>query len=317
MKILVTGGLGFIGSNFILYLLEKNPDFHITNIDAKMTGSNPKNLASLENKNYVFVKGNINNQKLMDKLISKSDLVFNFAAESHVDRSIASPKSFIDSNFLGVYTLLESIKKYKKRLIHISTDEVFGSLKLGSANEDYRLNPSSPYASTKAAAEVLIKSYVTTYNCDVIVTRCTNNYGPRQHPEKLIPKVITLALKNKHIPIYGSGKNLRDWIYVYDHCDALWNIFKKGNNGESYNIAGHNEIDNLTIVKKILSIMKKPTTLIKHIKDRPGHDFRYSLDSLKIEKTLGWKPKHSFDIGLEKTIQWYLENKDWWKKVSA
>ena len=317
LKILVTGGLGFIGSNFILYAIKHNPNFKIINVDAETIGSNKLNLVKLNHtKNYEYVKGNICNQKLMDRLISKSDVVFNFAAESHVDRSIYDPRPFIDSNIIGVYTILEAVRKHKKRLIHISTDEVFGSLKSGSANENFPFNPSSPYSSTKASAELLIKSYVTTFDVDIITTRCTNNYGPRQFPEKIIPKIIMLAIKNKEIPVFGTGKNIRDWIFVDDHCEAVMKVFKKGKAGNSYNIAGHNEMSNNYIVKRILKMLGKSTNLIKYVKDRPGHDFRYSLNSSKIQRELNWKPKYSFDRGLDITIKWYLENKDWWKGIS-
>ncbi|MBI3639005.1 MAG: dTDP-glucose 4,6-dehydratase [Thaumarchaeota archaeon] len=313
MRLLVTGGLGFIGSNFILHVNEKHPDFRITNIDAELPGSNKKNLSSLQDSNhYKYVKGNITNKKLVDKLVSGSDVVINFAAESHVDRSIADPRPFVDSNIVGVYTVLEAVRKYKKKFIQISTDEVFGSLKKGSASEKYLLNPSSPYAASKASAELLVQSYIITYGCNAITTRCTNNYGPRQSPEKLIPKTIILAQKNKQIPIYGTGKNIRDWIYVLDHCDAILKILFHGKSGASYNISAANEIDNLTIVRKILKIMGKPLDLIHFTKDRPGHDFRYSLNSRKIRGELCWKPKYNFEKGLERTINWYIENKKWW-----
>lgn len=316
MKILVTGGLGFIGSNFILEVFKKYPNWKIVNVDAKLLGSNPHNLDFVKDKNYKFVHGNITNQKLMDRLISDTDVVFNFAAESHVDRSIINPKPFMNSNFMGVYTILESIRKYKKKLIQVSTDEVFGSLMSGSADEQHALNPSSPYSSSKASAELLARSYFITYGVDVIITRCTNNFGPRQFPEKLIPKVIMLAKTDKDIPVYGSGKQIRDWVYVVDHCNAVLKVFEKGKTGESYNIAGHNEYNNNTIVHRILKIMEKPETLIKHVKDRPGHDFRYSLNSSKIEKKLKWKPRHNLDSGLEITIKWYLENNLWFRKIS-
>jgi len=316
MKLLVTGGLGFIGSNFILHLLDKYPKFKITNIDAEFTGSNKQNLKDLQNnRNYKYIKGNINDKKLIDKLVSNIDVVCNFAAESHVDRSITNPRPFLDSNIIGVYTILESVRKFKKRLVQISTDEVFGSLRRGSADENYIFNPSSPYASSKASAELLVKSYVTTYGCDAIITRCTNNYGPRQALEKLIPKTIILAHKNQNIPIYGSGKNVRDWIYVLDHCDAIMKILLKGKNGESYNISAHNEIDNTTIVRKILKLMGKSTDLIHFTKDRPGHDFRYSLDSKKIRKELHWRTSYDFEQGLDLTIKWYLDNEKWWKNT--
>jgi len=317
MKILVTGGLGFIGSNFILQTLKKYPNFKITNIDAGLPGSNIKNLTGLKNKKYSFVKGNITNKKIMEKLILKSDVVINFAAESHVDRSISDPKPFINSNIIGMYSILEGIKKYKKKLIHISTDEVFGSLKSNSAHEKFPFNPPSPYAASKASAEMLVKSYVTTYNCDAIVTRCTNNYGPRQSPEKLIPKTILLAEKNQKIPIYGTGKNIRDWIFVLDHCDAILKVLFKGKKGESYNISGENEINNITIIKKILEIMGKPKKLMNFVQDRPGHDFRYSLDSKKIHSKLQWKSEHNFEKGLEQTISWYIENKKLYKSMSS
>ncbi len=313
MKLLVTGGLGFIGSNFISRVFENHKDWSMINVDAELYGSNHKSLKKFEeNPRYSFVKGDITDQKLMEKLVSESDVIVNFAAESHVDRSISDARPFIDSNILGVFTLLEIIKKTNKKLIHISTDEVYGSLNSGSAKEETRLNPSSPYAASKASAELLIQSYVTTYGCDVIITRCTNNYGPKQFPEKLIPKTIILALNDKKIPIYGTGKNIRDWIFVEDHCDAIIDILTKGKSGESYNISAGNEIDNITIIEKILTIIGKPLENIEFVEDRPGHDFRYSMESTKIRNTLGWSQKKKFEGGLKKTIDWYLENKEWW-----
>ena len=317
MKILVTGGLGFIGSNFILNTLQSHEEFKITNVDAEFYGSNHANLILLQNsKNYQFVKGNINNHDLMNRLVSESDAVINFAAESHVDRSIENAKPFIDSNIIGVFNILEIIRKNKKKLLHVSTDEVFGSLESGSADENFRLNPSSPYAASKAAAELLINSYIVTYGCDILVTRCTNNYGPMQFPEKLIPKVIILAAQNKKIPVYGNGKNIRDWIFVSDHCDAIMQVLLKGKSGKSYNVSAYNEVDNLTIINEILEIMNKSTDQIEFIEDRPGHDFRYSLDSSKIRKELNWLPKTEFHGGLKKTVNWYLENKEWWAKIN-
>jgi len=318
MKFLITGGLGFIGSNFIEKLFEIYPDVSVQNIDAELFGSNRKNLKHLEkSKKYNFVKGNITNFKLIKKLIADSDIIVNFAAESFVDRSISNSKPFLNSNIIGVYNILEILKKEKKKMIHISTDEVFGSLKSGSANEQYRFNPSSPYSSTKAAAELLIISYNRTYNLDCIITRCTNNYGPKQFPEKLIPKIILLAQKNKKIPIYGSGKNIRDWIYVDDHCDAILKVIRNGKNGQSYNISANNEISNLKIVKKILELMNKTEDLIEFVEDRPGHDFRYSLDSKKIRSELGWKENVNFEDGIEKTVKWYLDNDDWWNNLNS
>ena len=314
MKILVTGGLGFIGSNFILKLLHDSDEYQIINVDAELYGSNIKNVSEIKDSlNYEFVKGNITNKRLMEELISKCDAVINFAAESFVDRSIADPNSFLVSNIRGTFTILDIITKQKKRLVQISTDEVFGSLKSGTANEKSALNPSSPYAATKAAAELLINSYSKTYNTDVIITRCTNNYGPRQYPEKLIPKTIILAKQNKKIPIYGKGTNIRDWIYVDDHCDGVLTAFLKGKSGESYNISGNNEINNFVIVKKILELMNKPEDLIEFVEDRPGHDFRYSMSSEKISKELGWKPKVSFEKGIQDTVKWYLDHEDYWK----
>ena len=316
MKILVTGGLGFIGSNFIINILKKFPEYDIVNLDDEMYGSNHLNLKSVKNiKNYKFVKGNICNPKILKKLIKKCDIVVNFAAESHVDRSISNPKPFIDSNIVGVFNILEEIKNEKKQLIQISTDEVFGSLKKDSANENYKLNPSSPYASSKAAAELLVNSYVSTFDCKCIITRCTNNFGPRQFPEKLIPKTILLAYQNKKIPIYGSGKNIRDWIFVNDHCDAILKIIARGENGKSYNISGQNELDNITIVKKILKLMGKSTKNIEFVEDRPGHDFRYSLNSSKIQKELQWSPSLDIDQSLKHTVDWYLENISWLKNT--
>ena len=316
MNILVTGGLGFIGSNFILKILKDHEDFGIINVDAEFFGSNHKNLTELKNApNYEYVKCSITNRRQMEDLISKSDAVVNFAAESFVDRSIANADPFLVSNIRGAFTLLDITKKQKKRFVHISTDEVFGSIENDSAVETSKFNPSSPYAATKAAAELLINSYTTTYDCDCVITRCTNNYGPRQFPEKLIPKTILLANKDKKIPVYGNGKNIRDWIFVDDHCEAVLRILLDGKSGESYNISANNEVDNLTIIRKILNILNKSEDLIEFVEDRPGHDFRYSLESKKIRKELSWSESTSFEKGLEKTVDWYLSNKDWWENI--
>ena len=316
MKLLVTGGLGFIGSNFILKLLEQK-DISITNIDAELYGSDNRNLSGINDSDrYNFVKGNISNKKLMEEHITKCDAVVNFAAESHVDRSISDANPFLVSNIRGAFTILDIITKQKKRMVQISTDEVFGSLVEGTADEQSKFNPSSPYAATKAAAELLINSYSITYNSDVIITRCTNNFGPRQFIEKLIPKIIILANKNLKIPIYGEGKNIRDWIFVDDHCQAIETALFNGKSGESYNISADNEIDNISIVKKILKIMDKSEDLIKFVEDRPGHDFRYSMSSKKISKELDWKIKIDFEQGLEKTIEWYLNNPEILNNIS-
>ena len=309
LKLLVTGGLGFIGSNFIKKILIEKKDIQIVNVDAELEGSNLKNTSEIQDsQNYEFVKGNITNKNLMDKMIEKCDAVVNFAAESFVDRSILDANPFLVSNIRGAYTILDIITKQKKRMIQISTDEVFGSLSKETATENSKFNPSSPYAATKASAELLVNSYSITHNSDVIITRCTNNYGPHQFPEKLIPKIILLANQDKKIPIYGNGKNIRDWIHVDDHCEAVFSVLNNGKKGESYNISANNEIDNLTIVKKILEIMGKKEDLIEFVEDRPGHDFRYSMSSKKISKELNWKTKYTFDKGLEDTINWYLNN---------
>jgi len=317
MKILVTGGLGFIGSNFILNVLSKNEEISIINLDDELFGSNSMSLQEIEtSENYEFVKGNITDSELVSKLVDECDAIVNFAAESHVDRSISNARPFVDSNILGVFTILEAVRKFDKKLVHISTDEVFGSLELETADENFRFNPSSPYSASKASAEHLVNSFFNTYGCNCLITRCTNNYGPRQFPEKLIPKTILYAINNKKIPIYGTGKNIRDWIHVFDHCDAIFQVLKNGKIGSSYNISSDEEVSNEIIIKKILHIMKKSEKMIEYVKDRPGHDFRYSLDSSKIKKELSWFPKISFDIGLENTIKWYLENEQWWKTIS-
>ena len=317
MKLLVTGGLGFIGSNFILKILNEKQKNSVVNVDAELFGSNHQNLESIKNHdNYRFVKGNITNRHLMEDLISECDAVVNFAAESFVDRSIADANPFLVSNIRGTFTILDIIKEQKKRLVQISTDEVFGSLESTTAKENSRFNPSSPYAATKAAAELLINSYIVTHDCDCVITRCTNNYGSRQFPEKLIPKTLILASQNKKVPIYGEGKNIRDWIFVDDHCEAVYNVLLKGRSGESYNISANNEVDNLTIVKKILEILNKPQDLIKSVEDRPGHDFRYSLDSSKVRSQLNWSENTNFDDGLKKTVDWYLSNPAWWQNIS-
>ena len=318
MRLLVTGGLGFIGSNFIQKLLSENSHLEILNVDAELDGSNQKNLENLKDlENYEFVKGNISNKALMEEHISKCDAVVNFAAQSHVDRSINDANPFLISNIRGAFTILDIVTKQQKRMVQVSTDEVFGSLSEGTATEQSRFNPSSPYAATKASAELIINSYCVTHNSNVVITRCTNNYGPRQFAEKLIPKTIILANQNKKIPIYGNGMNVRDWIFVDDHCNALSLALLEGKKGESYNISANNETDNITIVKKILDIMNKSEDLIEYVEDRPGHDFRYSMNSKKITDELSWKIKSSFEDGLEKTIQWYYDNPEIMNNVTT
>lgn len=318
MKLLVTGGLGFIGSNFIRQTLSTNPNYSILNIDKKGIGANPENLKDLEKSaRYCFIKGDLINFKTVYEAIKEVDVVINFAAETHVDRSIADPNPFIQSNIIGTFNLLEAERKETKpvRHIQISTDETYGDISQGSFKEEDRLKPSNPYSASKAAADMLCQAYNRTYGLDIIITRCTNNFGPYQFPEKLIPKTIIRAEKDLPIPIYGTGDNIRDWIYVLDHCKAVDLTLRKGKSGEIYNISSGNELSTTTVVKKILDTLKKPEELITHVEDRPGHDLRYSLDSSKIRKELGWMPLHSFESALEKTIKWYVKNDRWWKPI--
>jgi len=318
MKILVTGGLGFIGSNFIRYILSKHPNKEIVNIDKIGIGANTENLKDLKNEDrYHFIKADISNPQTLNGIIEDCDGVINFAAETHVDRSIADPKPFLESNTIGTFNLLEAERKQNKpiRHIQISTDEVYGDITQGSFREEDRLKPSNPYSASKAAADMLCQAYHRTYGLDIIITRCTNNFGPYQFPEKLIPKTIIRAQKNLPIPIYGTGENIRDWIYVLDHCEAIDLTLRKGKSGETYNISSGNELSTITVVKKLLDILHKPEDLITYVEDRPGHDLRYSLDSSKIRSELSWKPRHSFNSALEKTIEWYLENDWWWKPL--
>ena len=315
MKLLVTGGLGFIGSNFCKYILANYPDYEVINVDKIGIGANPANLHDVENdKRYTFIKGDIDNPQLINRLIHQVDAVVNFAAETHVDRSIADPNVFLQNNTVGTFTILEAIRRHnhKARLLQVSTDEVYGEALEGSFTENTPPKPSNPYSASKAAADMFVLSYYKTYNLNVSVTRCTNNFGPYQLPEKLIPKTIIRALRDLPIPIYGSGHNIRDWIYVQDHCEAIATVLEKGNAGEVYNVSAGNEIPNIEIAKRIVALMHKTESLITFVEDRPGHDTRYSLDSTKIRSTLGWQPKFSFDASLESTVRWYLENEHWW-----
>ena len=326
-KILVTGGLGFIGSNLIKQLLEKN--FYVINVDKVSYASNFYNTKEyISNKKYKFFKLDIQNKKKLERILFKFKPIgiFNLAAETHVDRSIDDPKNFISSNILGVYSLLEAFKSYykknkKAKLIHISTDEVYGDVLTGRSKESDAYIPSSPYSASKAASDHLVYSYVRTYKIPAIITNCSNNYGPRQHGEKLIPKIIYNILKNKPLPIYGKGKNSREWIYVDDHCDALIKIFRKGKIGNFYNIGSNINLNNISIVKKLLKIAKKHIKLgnkvkIKFIPDRPGHDFRYAINSNKIKKEIGWKSKTNLNVGLKKTLIWYKDNKSYFSKLN-
>tara|TARA_B100000242_G_scaffold282719_1_gene244254 strand:- start:366 stop:1379 length:1014 start_codon:yes stop_codon:yes gene_type:complete len=324
-RFIVTGGYGFIGSNLVRFLLNKN--FKVLNIDILSYSSQKYNLKDIRRKNYNFQKIDINNQAKILKIIKryKPHGIFNLAAETHVDRSIDNPYPFIKNNILGVYNLLESIRKYKKktRLIHISTDEVYGDI-LGTSrsDENFQYIPSSPYSASKASSDHLINSYVRTFNVDAVISNCSNNYGPRQFPEKLIPKMIYNILNNKPLPIYSKGKNSREWIYVDDHCEALLKLYFKGKKGEKYNIGSGVNCSNIILIKKILSVFKKKKlkigkkVKIQFVKDRPGHDFRYALNSQKIKKKIGWKPKIKLYDGILKTVNWYINNQNFFSKIS-
>ena len=324
-KIIVTGGLGFIGSNLIDLLLKKN--FFVINIDKATYSSNTYNVKEFKNsKRYKFIKLDIKHKKFKNILFRyKPHGIFNLAAETHVDRSIDNPDSFIQSNIVGVYNLLENFKKYSKtnksKLIHISTDEVYGDILTGRSHEKYPYQPSSPYAASKAASDHLVSSYVRTYKIPAIVTNCSNNYGPKQHPEKLIPKLIYNILNNKSLPIYGKGTNSREWIYVKDHCEALIKVFQKGKVGEFYNIGSNKNLNNLQVCKSLIKVSKKIHSMNKNIKinfvkDRPGHDIRYALNSNKIKNKLSWKPKTNFEKGIKLTFDWYNNNKKYYKSIS-
>ena len=316
--ILVTGGSGFIGSNFIRYMLEQHDDLRIVNFDALTYAGNPDNLSSLEGESrYSFVKGDITDFDSVDAVMKGVDQVVHFAAESHVDRSICGPEIFTRTNVLGTQVLLDSAKENRiKRFIHVSTDEVYGSLgKDGFFTEKTKLAPNSPYSASKAASDLLARAYFKTYGFPVITTRCSNNYGPYQFPEKLIPLMITNALENKSLPIYGDGLNVRDWLYVIDHCSAIDAVRHKGRDGEIYNIGGNNECQNIDIVKNILKELDKPDSLIEFVEDRLGHDRRYAIDAAKLKNDIGWEPSVHFEEGLKNTIRWYVENNEWVERV--
>jgi len=317
MKLLVCGGMGFIGSAFIRNHLNKNPNDQIVNLDNLTTGSNVKNLEKIDESNYQFINGDIKNHEAVNKITNDIDVIVNFAAETHVDRSISNPKQFLETNILGTYTLLEAAKKHETLFVHVSTDEIYGdAVNQDSFNEKSILKPSNPYSASKAAADHLVSSYVRTYGTKCIITRCTNNFGPFQFPEKLIPKTIIRAQKNLKVPLYGDGNQIRSWIYVLDHVSAIDSLITKGELGEIYNITSWNEISNRTIVEKILGLMEKPDAIIEHVGDRPGHDKRYSIDSSKIQNEIGWKPAYDFDNAIKQTVDWYLKNKDWWEPLA-
>jgi len=320
MKLLVTGGAGFIGSNFIHHILNEHPNWGIINLDKLTYAGNLENLKDIENDpRYHFVKGDIADRELVNNLLQDNfDVIVNFAAESHVDRSILDASPFIETNVKGTQVLLEGAHQYKvRKFIQVSTDEVYGSIEEGKFTEKSPLSPNSPYAASKAATDLLCHAYWKTYQLPVVITRCSNNLGPFQFPEKLIPLAITNALENKPIPIYGDGLNIRDWIYVADHCRALDLAIQKGKPGEVYNIAANQEKTNLELIHQLLDMMGKPRSLITFVADRPGHDRRYALNASKITKELGWKPLYSFEKALAATVDWYINHEHWWRQIKS
>jgi dTDP-glucose 4,6-dehydratase len=320
MKLLVTGGAGFIGSNFIHYIFKQHPDWQIFNLDSLTYAGNLENLQDLEGEpRYHFIKEDITNRAGIAAVLGGGfDLVVNFAAESHVDRSIEDASPFIETNIKGTQILLEGIRKFKvQKYLQVSTDEVYGSIEKGCCSENHLLQPNSPYAASKTAADLLCRASWKTYGLPVVISRCSNNYGPYQFPEKLIPLVITNALENKDIPVYGDGLNVREWIHVLDHCRALECILQKGQPGEIYNIGSSIEKSNLELIRFLLNFLGKPETLIKYVTDRPGHDRRYALDNTRIQQELGWKPTVSFTEGMSDTARWYINHESWWRKIKS
>ena len=318
MKILVTGGAGFIGSCFIRHMLKSHPDYKIINFDCLTYAGNIENLDDIKNSpNYSFIKADICDKKAVDRAVSEVDCVINFAAESHVDRSILNPEIFIETNIKGTLNLLDCAKKHRiQRYLQVSTDEVYGTLgKDGYFTENTPLAPNSPYSASKAGADMLVRSYFETYKTPVLITRCSNNYGPYQYPEKLIPFFISKLLKGEKVPLYGDGLNIRDWLYVYDHCRAIDTVLHKGREGEVYNVGGHNEKSNIEITKIILKEMGRDENSIEYVKDRLGHDRRYAIDNTKITTELGWEPSLTFEEGIKLTINWYLNNIEWIKSI--
>ncbi|MBD7963175.1 dTDP-glucose 4,6-dehydratase [Fictibacillus norfolkensis] len=322
MNILVTGGAGFIGSNFVRHMIETYPSYHIVNYDLLTYAGNLENLKDVEgHENYTFVKGDINNRELVDYLIKRYNInvLVNFAAESHVDRSITDPSIFVKSNVLGTQALLDVARENNiTKYVQVSTDEVYGSLgETGYFTEETPLDPNSPYSASKAGGDLLVSAYHETFGMNVNITRCSNNYGPYHFPEKLIPLMVTNALEGKDLPIYGDGKNIRDWLHVKDHCSAIDLVIHKGKTGEIYNVGGHNERTNNEIVHLIVKKLNAPKDLIKYVEDRLGHDRRYAIDPTKLTKELGWTPKYTFDTGIVETIQWYMDNQEWWKNIKS
>ncbi|WP_149427881.1 dTDP-glucose 4,6-dehydratase [Exiguobacterium acetylicum] len=320
MNIIVTGGAGFIGSNFVRHMLHTYPTYKIINLDLLTYAGNKNSLADImDNPNHVFVEGNITDRQLLDQLIQEHDIdgIINFAAESHVDRSILNPEVFVETNIQGTLALLDAARKHNlKKYVQVSTDEVYGSLGAeGYFTEDTPLAPNSPYSASKAGADMLVRSYFETYGMDVNITRCSNNYGPFHFPEKLIPLMITNAMDQKELPIYGDGENIRDWLHVTDHCAAIDLVFHNGKSGEVYNVGGHNERTNNQIVDLIVERLNVSSDLVKYVEDRLGHDRRYAIDPAKLETELGWKPKYTFDTGIIETIDWYLANEAWWRPL--
>lgn len=337
-KLLVTGGAGFIGSNFIQFVQKNEPSWHIVNLDLLTYAGHLDNLANISNEKYTFIKGDICDQKLVERILLdfKIDTIVHFAAESHVDRSIEGPGAFIQTNIVGTYNLLEAARHFwkansgyeGKRFHHVSTDEVFGMLKIGAPafTEDTPYSPNSPYAASKASSDHLVRSYHHTFGLPVTITNCSNNYGPYQFPEKLIPLIILNSVNGKPLPIYGDGQQIRDWLFVEDHCEAIVIVLKKGLEGETYNIGGENQYPNINIVKELCKLIDKQLPdspyspheqLITYVKDRPGHDFRYDMDISKIRRELGWSPKYRLEEGLEFTVNWYLENRNWIESVTG
>ena len=319
-RLLVTGGMGFIGSNFILYMLARHPEIHITNLDALTYAGNPDNLQHIADRAaYRFIRADITDAAAVEQIMEEGafDAIVHFAAESHVDRSIADPESFVRTNVLGTFRLLESARRHPvSRFIHVSTDEVYGTLgSTGLFTEDSPLLPNSPYSASKAGSDMLARSYARTYGMPVIITRCSNNYGPRQFPEKLIPTIITQAIQDRPIPVYGDGSHVRDWLYVDDHCAAIDAALKHGQPGEVYNIGGHQERTNLEVVRMVLNELGKPESLIAFVSDRPGHDLRYAIDPRKTERELGWSPSVGLADGMKQTVAWYINNRAWWERV--